>query len=76
MKRQEDWEVQTTSWESIVIGQEAICSDGLGRVVEKSITKGEWIRISTYVKDRQCCWAPHNVVLIPIHTVATINIRK
>ena len=44
-----------------IIGQEAICPDGLGRVVkfdDKSIT------VSTYFKDRQCHWAKHEVELI------------
>jgi len=50
-----------------VIGQEAVCSDGLGRVVAFCDRFPEqWIQVSTYVKDRGCKWAPHNVRLVPI----------
>jgi hypothetical protein len=48
-----------------IIGQEAICPDGLGRVVAfKSGFPSEWIKIDTYVDNRGCEWAPHNVELI------------
>jgi hypothetical protein len=48
-----------------ILGQEAICSDGLGRVVAfKDAFPDRWIQVSTYVHDRQCKWAPHNVQLI------------
>jgi len=49
-------------FEHPIIGQEAICPDGLGRVI-KFLDKfpEQWIQVSTYVDDRQCKWAPHNV---------------
>ena len=48
-----------------IIGQEAICPDGLGRVIAfKDNLPDQWIQVSTYVNDRQCRWAPHNVELI------------
>jgi len=49
-----------------VIGQEAVCPDGLGRVVAfKDDFPIQWIQIKTYVKNRGYKWAPHNVELIP-----------
>ena len=48
-----------------IIGQEAICPDGLGRVIEfEDNFPRQWIRISTYVNDRQCKWDFCNVELI------------
>ena len=52
--------------EEIIIGQEAICPDGLGRVseIEFGICDKVNIRIDTYIKNRGCMWASHNVELI------------
>lgn len=50
-----------------IIGQEAICPDGLGRVtafIDNFPT--QWIRVSTYVGDKQCNWAPYNIKLIKL----------
>lgn len=48
-----------------IIGQEAICPDGLGRVIAfKDEFPHQWIQVSTYVHDHQCQWAPNNVKLI------------
>jgi len=48
-----------------IIGQEAICPDGLGRVIDYCLgVPHKFIKVSTYVNDRQCEWAPHNVELI------------
>ena len=48
-----------------IIGQEAICPDGLGRVIGYADDfPKQWIQVSTYVNDRACQWAPHNVELI------------
>ncbi len=45
-----------------IIGQEAICPDGMGRVIAFNDDFPEqWIQIQTYVSDRSCKWAPHNV---------------
>lgn len=52
-------------FEHPIIGQEAICPDGLGRVIAFLDTfPHQWIKVSTYVNDRQCNWAPSNVTLI------------
>lgn len=50
----------------IIIGQEAICPDGLGRVigVEKGIHDITFIRIDTYYNNRSCEWNPNSVELI------------
>jgi|15BtaG_2_1085339.scaffolds.fasta_scaffold01022_1 hypothetical protein len=48
-----------------IIGQEAICPDGLGRVEAfKGNSKSGWIKVKTYLKNRGCEWAWHNVRLI------------
>lgn len=50
-----------------IIGQEAICPDGLGRVVAfRDRFPDQWIEVSTYVMDRGCKWSPCNVDLLPI----------
>ena len=46
-----------------VIGQEAICPDGLGRVISFGL---DYIQVQTYVNDRSCEWAYHNVQLVEI----------
>ncbi|NVZ11252.1 hypothetical protein HW932_18540 [Allochromatium humboldtianum] len=49
-----------------ILGQEAICRDGLGRVIAFCDEfPHQWIQVSTYVNDRQCKWDPGNVTLIP-----------
>jgi hypothetical protein len=48
-----------------IIGQEAICPDGLGRVSAfEDRFPHEYIKVDTYVNNRGCEWAPHNVELI------------
>ncbi len=50
-----------------IIGQEAICSDGLGRVVAfKDDFPDQWIQVETYVESRRCQWRPENVKLVKI----------
>ena len=56
---------------NVIIGQEAICSDGLGRVAAVGPvsrcggkTEYSWIEVETYYHNRSCQWAPHNVELI------------
>lgn len=46
-----------------ILGQEAICPDGLGRVSEIEPLFGG-IRIDTYINNRGCVWDPKNVELI------------
>ena len=51
----------------IILGQEAICPDGLGRVSEfNDKFPHEYIKVDTYINNRGCKWAPRNVKLIPI----------
>jgi len=48
-----------------IIGQEAICPDGLGRVVDYDLDfPNSWIKIQTHIKNRGCCWDKANVELI------------
>ena len=59
----------TGSEKQIIKGQEAICPDGLGRVSDFStgtgaLGVGSFIKVDTYVDNRGCEWAPHNVELI------------
>lgn len=54
-----------------IIGQEAVCPDGLGRVVE--VHRGfpyDWIKVQTYVNDRSCKWDFRNVQLVELRFVA------
>lgn len=51
----------------IVVGQEAMCPDGLGRV--RAFSKkfpNEFVQIDTYVDNRSCRWSPDNIQLIPV----------
>jgi hypothetical protein len=51
-----------------IIGQEAVCPDGLGRVIAYSDRFPEiWIRVATYVENRSAMWSPENVRLVQIH---------
>ena len=48
-----------------IIGQEAICPDGLGRVMNfVDDFPEQWIQVQTYVNSRDCKWAPESVELI------------
>lgn len=50
-----------------IIGQEAVCPDGLGRVVDfKDDFPEQWIQIATYINNRDCKWDHHNVRLVSI----------
>lgn len=50
-----------------IIGQEAVCPDGLGRVVAfKDRFPEQWIQVDTYVENRGCKWSPENVRLVAI----------
>ena len=54
-----------------IIGQEAVCPDGLGRVVSFDTvdTVGiviSKIKVRTYIDDRSCNWDACNVELIKI----------
>ena len=53
---------------NIIIGQECICPDGLGRVVRVVAQRcgNANIVVDTYVDSRFCEWASHNVELIPL----------
>lgn len=59
-----------------IIGQEAICPDGLGRVIAFDFdSPNKQIIVSTYIKDRKCCWSADNVKLIPIPEMAAKDIH-
>jgi hypothetical protein len=50
-----------------ILGQEAVCPDGLGRVVAFEFgLPHTFIQVDTYVNNRSCKWAPHNVRLVKI----------
>lgn len=51
--------------EKLIVGQEVICSDGLGRVVEviPGVAGSVAIHVATHVKDRGCHWDSCNVHL-------------
>lgn len=52
------------SWKSWLPGQEVVCPDGIGRVVKIcDLFPTQWVKVSTYINDRQCEWAPENVRL-------------
>ena len=51
--------------EKPIIGQEAICPDGLGRVASFDDDVKN-IKVRTYVDDRSCSWDANNVELIKI----------
>lgn len=50
----------------IIKGQEAICSDGLGRATDfgEGVAGYKWIRVSTYVDDKNSEYDARNVELI------------
>lgn len=51
-----------------VIGQEAICPDGLGRVVDyRDRFPDQWILVDTYIRNSGCKWSPDNVELVRIN---------
>lgn len=59
-----------------IIGQEAICPDGLGRVVAFADAFPEqWIQVQTYVRDRSCKWTVENVRLVIIGDVERPKIK-
>lgn len=61
----------------IVKGQEAICPDGLGRVIDFSDRfPHTFIQVSTYVDDRGCKWSPDNVTLVPLPLDRWVTTRK
>jgi hypothetical protein len=54
-----------------ILGQECVCPDGVGRIKEIKVEPcgPASLVVETYFEDRSCCWAAHNVKLIPIHTL-------
>lgn len=50
-----------------IIGQEAVCPGGLGRVVAfMDDFPNQWIQVDTYVNNRSCRWDPSNVRLVKL----------
>jgi len=59
-----------------IIGQEAVCPDGLGRVIGFSDEfPDRWIRVQTYVNDRSCKWAPTNVALLKVTATSPEEVK-
>ena len=51
-----------------VIGQEAVCPRGLGRVVAYvDAFPRQFIKVKEYINPVEAEWAPHNVQLVKIH---------
>lgn len=51
-----------------IIGQEAVCPDGLGRVSAfRDEFPYQWIAVETYFNNRGCQWAPENVRLVALN---------
>jgi hypothetical protein len=51
-----------------VIGQEAVCPDGLGRVVAFcDVFPVQWIQVNTYAENRGCQWSPEDIKLVKIN---------
>ena len=60
----------------IIIGQEAVCPHGLGRVVKSNYNCGyPSITIKTYINNKECKWPPDKVKLVPITTGELITIE-
>ncbi len=60
-----------------ILGQEAICPDGLGRVVAFSLdSTGGWIQVATYVNNRSCKWDIINVKIVPIGNLIDLTLRN
>lgn len=54
-----------------VIGQDAICPDGLGYVIDFCFDfPNNWIQVKTRVNDRSCKWDAQNVTLLALPPVA------
>ena len=50
-----------------IIGQEAVCPDGLGRVVAfKDEFPHQWIHVATYIDNWDRRWAWQNVKLVRV----------
>ena len=56
-----------------ILGQEALCPDGLGRVSAFSFDMPHvFIQVETYDNNRACKWDLHNVRLVPFETVPVV----
>lgn len=57
-----------------IIGQEAVCPDGLGRVIAfQDSFPEQWVQVRTYINDRSCKWAPENVQLVELNSFRRIK---
>ncbi len=60
--------------EHIIIGQECVCPDGLGRVVEvRNDFPHTGIKVDTYVNNRGCFWSTDNVKIVPMPPLLKIT---
>lgn len=54
-------------YSNLIIGQEAVCPDGLGRIIWHETTyTGQTIQIQTYINDRSCKWDYTNVRIVEL----------
>jgi hypothetical protein len=57
-----------------ILGQEAICPDGLGRVTDFSFDMPKtFIEVASYVNNRSCKWDPRNVTLIKLDFLESLH---
>ena len=54
---------ETNKFENIIIGQEAICPDGLGKITIFN-KKENWVQVETYYHNKSSKWSPDNIELI------------
>ena len=59
----------------IIIGQECVCPDGLGKVAEiiNGVTGSYSIKVDTYIDNRSCHWASHNVKLVKLKQLVNLK---
>jgi hypothetical protein len=59
-----------------IIGQEAICPDGLGRVISFSDDlPAMYVQVRTYANDQALRWVPSQVELVPIQKPVPVGAK-
>lgn len=57
-----------------IIGQEAICDGGLGRVTDFCLDQPmPWIQVATYVRNESFKWDADSVKLVPLPTAKSVD---
>ena len=54
----------------VVVGQECICPDGLGRISE---IHPNGVTVETYMHNRSCHWSRDNVILCPLYILTAVE---